>query len=836
MLECMEMTDDAAAPSPFPRLVTSGKWLRAGEVKWQMRGVSYGPFRPNSLGEPFPEEAAMRADLVDIQRLGFNTVRLYELPTEAVLRVATELGLRLLCGIPWTEHVDFLRDRASSVAIEDRVREAVQRLQGESCVVGFLVGNEIEKTLVRWMRPARVQAFLERLIELGREIAPEKLFSYATYPSTEYLIPRNADFLAVNVYLEQPEALAAYLQRLQNLAGNKPLLITEFGLDRAAHGAAKQVETARWFYQECSRAAVAGTVWFSYTDEWYRGGEAVVGWQFGWVDAQRRQVCHDLASQIDPASLDSAAGKAGPRISVIVCTYNGTATLRSCLQSLQKLRHPDFEVLLVDDGSTQDIAGIASAFPEVRYVRQDHAGLSVARNLGASLATGEILAYTDDDCLVDEDWLQHLAAGFDEASWVAVGGPNIPPTPRNRTEAIVSAAPGAPAHVLLSDAEAEHLPGCNLAIRKTALAAIGGFRPVYEVAGDDVDICWRLRQAGGKLRFMPGAMVWHHRRYTVEAYLRQQRGYGHAEALLMRDHPERFGPLGGARWSGGIYGDLAANPALSEGSIYHGPLGQGLFQGIYQAGARCWLDWLGGVLWVGLALLSLVLGQPSVALGILALSGGLALCRFRHLPLPFALNWREKALLLGLCWLQPMLREWARLRGMIRLGARPTFQPALREVFVPSRPRKLTLVGAELAFWSEAGVDREALLREWQGLMEAKGHVVYPDDGWRWFDAETGIKNWFTSALVTVTEHHGQGRCLTRVRCLVRVHSLLLWLFLGCTLVIGLRPWFSGESQDAWNYLQPLAVLGLLKLFAHGMKKHVLIAAERAGLKRHETA
>ena len=138
---------------------------------------------------------------------------------------------------------------------------------------------------------------------------------------------------------------------------------------------------------------------------------------------------------------------------------------------------------------------------------------------------------------------------------------------RNRIEAVVAAAPGAPAHVLLDDTEAEHLPGCNLAIRRSALAAIGGFRVAYRVAGDDVDVCWRLRAAGGRLRFAPGAMVWHHRRYRVRAYLRQQRGYGHAEALLMRDHPERFGPLGGARWCGGMR--CAAGAASQLPAIRH---------------------------------------------------------------------------------------------------------------------------------------------------------------------------------------------------------------------------------------------------------------------------
>ncbi len=96
-------------------------------------------------------------------------------------------------------------------------------------------------------------------------------------------MPRNADFVAYNVYLEDPSALRAYLLRLQNLAGNKPLVITEYGLDAARHGEAAQAEALRAQRRALREAAVAGDVWFSYTDEWQRGGRAVEGWQFGLV-------------------------------------------------------------------------------------------------------------------------------------------------------------------------------------------------------------------------------------------------------------------------------------------------------------------------------------------------------------------------------------------------------------------------------------------------------------------------------------------------------------------------------------------------------------------------
>lgn len=814
------MLPSADSPAVPARVAAGGKWLCAGGDKWLLQGVTYGPFPPGQDGRGFPDPALLEADFARIRGLGFNTVRLYEPPTRAVLRSAEAHGLRLLVGLPWTDHVDFLRDRRRRAGVEAAVLEAVGRLRDEAGVAGFLIGNEIEKTLVRWLGPPRVQRFLERLIDQARALAPACLFSYATYPSTEYLIPRNADFLAVNLYLEQPQALAAYLDRLQNLAGNKPLVITEFGLDTATHGEAAQAEAWRWFHATASQAAVAGTVWFSYSDEWFRGGERVEGWRFGLVDRDRRErpACALMARA--PA----AAPEPRPRISVIVCTHNGGATLRPCLASLQRLNYPDYEVLVIDDGSSDDIAGIAAGFAGVRCVRQAHAGLSAARNRGAELATGEILAYTDDDCLADPDWLRFLAAGFDDPCWVAVGGPNIPPPPRNRIEAVVAAAPGAPAHVLIDDTEAEHLPGCNLAIRRSALAAIGGFRVAYRVAGDDVDVCWRLRAAGGRLRFAPGAMVWHHRRYRVRAYLRQQRGYGHAEALLMRDHPERFGPLGGARWCGGIYGDRLTSACLAEGRIFHGPQGRALFQGIYRPGPHCLLDWLGGVAWLVAGVALLPTPWPWLAGGCLLFSLTLAVCRLRGLPRPpFRLRGHERLLLLALAWLQPVVRETQRLLGMLDLGVRPGAWPAPGLGRADTPPATLGLSLGEQAFWSEQGQGRDGLLARLRELLEAELHSVRGDEGWRRFDLEVEPQAEVSTAFLTVTEHHGGARCLTRVRSLLRLQPAAILAGMGIAGLLAL-------ADPRWAGLLALLAGGGWLWRRQAARRRVLQAARTAGL------
>ena len=134
-----------------------------------------------------------------------------------------------------------------------------------------------------------------------------------------------------------------------------------------------------------------------------------------------------------------------------------------------------------------------------------------------------------------------------------MGGPNLLPPEDSAVAAAVMVSPGGPAHVMLNDRQAEHIPGCNMAFYKWALVEVGGFDPIFQRAGDDVDICWRLQQAGYKIGFSPAAFVWHYRRSTVAAYLKQQRGYGEAEALLVRKHPEYFNAFGGSIWRGRIY-------------------------------------------------------------------------------------------------------------------------------------------------------------------------------------------------------------------------------------------------------------------------------------------
>ena len=271
-----------------------------------------------------------------------------------------------------------------------------------------------------------------------------------------------------------------------------------------------------------------------------------------------------------------------PRISVVLCSFNGERTIRDTCEGLAKLEYPDFEVIVVDDGSTDATAEIARDY-RFRVISTKNHGLASARNTGLQAATGEIVAYIDDDAYPDRDWLRYLAHTFMSTGYAGVGGPNVAPPGDGLIADCVANAPGGPVHVLLTDSEAEHIPGCNMAFRREALEDIGGFDSQFRTAGDDVDVCWRLRERGWRIGFSPSAMVWHHRAKFRRGYWKQQAGYGKAEALLERKWPDRYNTAGHITWTGRLYGQgVPRSLGWSRGRVYQGIWGSAPFQSIYR--------------------------------------------------------------------------------------------------------------------------------------------------------------------------------------------------------------------------------------------------------------
>lgn len=561
--------------------IVRGKFLYANGEKLYVRGVTYGTFTPDETGEQFPDRSTVAADFSMMAAAGINSVRTYTAPPIWLLDLALESGLHVMVGLPWEQHVTFLDDAGRRRQIEESVRGEVASCAGHPAVLCYLIGNEIPAPIVRWYGARRVERFLRRLHDIALKEDPGALVTYVNYPSTEYLNLDFLDVLCFNVYLEDRDDYKNYLARLQNVAGSRPLLLTEIGLDSRRNGLDGQAAALEWQVRDAFAEGAAGTFVFAWTDEWYRGGHGIEEWDFGITDRTRQPKPALAAVERAYSEVPFAADRWWPRISVVVCTYNGSRTIRDTLEALNLVEYPDFEVIVVDDGSTDGTGDIAREYA-VKVVSTENCGLSSARNTGAQAATGEIVAYTDDDAYPDPHWLKYVAATFADGDWVGVGGPNIAPAGDGRIAECVANAPGGPVHVLLSDREAEHIPGCNMAFRKSAIEAVGGFDVQYRAAGDDVDLCWRLQEGGGKLGFSPSAMVWHHRRNSVRTYWKQQVGYGKAEALLERKWPAKYNTAGHVSWAGRLYGHgLTRALTIWPSRIYHGLWGQAPFQSVY---------------------------------------------------------------------------------------------------------------------------------------------------------------------------------------------------------------------------------------------------------------
>jgi glycosyltransferase involved in cell wall biosynthesis len=573
----------APPPSAGARIRVDGKFFACAAERFPFRGVTYGTFRRREDGALFPDSATIASDFEQIAAAGFTVVRTYTPPSPDLLDHAASAGLRVMAGAffeDWRYSLGRSRREWRQMAHTARahVRRTARALAGNPAVAALVVGNEVPADVVRWVGPRAVGRLLGELVEVARDQDPELLLTYGNYPSTEYLDLPNLDFVTFNVFLEREADFRSYLARLHNLAGDRPVVLGEIGLD-AGQGEQAQAEALDWQLRAALERGIAGTCVFSWTDEWWVADQRVEGWRFGLTDPGRRpRPALAVAARWNRRHLADLMAR-WPSITAVVCARNAQATLGECVRRLCALDYPDLEVLVVDDGSTDRTAAIALEHGAT-VLALPPSGLASARNAGARAARGEIVAFIDSDAFPPAEWPYLLALGFDGPTVAGVGGPNLPPRDDRLVARAVARAPGGPLHVLLSDDRAEHVPGCNMAFWRDVIIELDGFDPVFTEAGDDVDFCWRALDAGWVIGFHAGAFVWHRRRATVRDYLRQQRGYGRAEALVQARHPERFTPIGTARWRGSIYGSLARR--LLRPRVYHGQYGTAAYQSVYR--------------------------------------------------------------------------------------------------------------------------------------------------------------------------------------------------------------------------------------------------------------
>jgi hypothetical protein len=749
------------------RIVVDGKHFACGESRFHFRGVTYGTFRPREDGARYPDRQVVKRDFADMAEAGFTVVRTYTPPPDDVVDLAADWGLHLFVDIfypDWRYLLGNSRRERQRMMRDARaeVQRVTRRFADNPVLLGLSLGNEVPADAVRWFGTQAVAGLIDQLADVVHEEDGGRLVTYANYPTTEYLSLQSLDFLTFNVFLEHQPDFRRYLTRLHHLAGDRPLVLGEMGIDAGidAEGEERQRDAIDWQLETALERGVAGMCIFSWTDEWWVGGAAVDAWHFGLTRADRsaRPALHTTTSWNQRTVAD--LNVEWPSITLVICAYNAAASLGECLRHCSALDYPFLEILVIDDGSSDTTASIASQYPRARLLRIPHAGLSAARNAGFQAASGQVIAYLDSDAYPTPEWPYYLALGIDGPTVVGVGGPNVPPPHDPRGSHLVAHAPGGPAHVLLSDDRAEHIPGCNMAFWRDTLLECGGFDPIYTTAGDDVDICWRVQDRGFEIAFHPAALVWHHRRNGLLPYLRQQLGYGRSEAIVEARHPDRFTAIGSARWRGVIYhGPMRS---VTRQRVYRGPFGTAAFQSVYRGGGQR-LDvvhQIGVPLAVSLlpagllALFDTFYAGPAIAavLALLILAG-FDLVWLRPPPgSPYG-GLRFRMGLTAMHLLQPLARTWGRVSR--RFVAAETGEPR------PRLPGPMTQAGRSTLVVPFEG-SRAQLTAAAVGVLKHAGLRVAPGTGWEDFDAR------FAGGLFVVAElltsDHVQGWVLLRIR------------------------------------------------------------------------
>lgn len=752
------------------RCQARGKFIFAGQQKVFVRGVTYGAFRPDEHNVEYHDLAKIERDFALMAANGINAVRIpHTMPPRALLDIAQRHGLRVMVGLSAEQYVGYLIDKKKKGPnVAELIRAKVRPVAGHPALLCCALGNEISAHNVRWIGRRRIEGYLKGLYHAVKEEDPEAIVTYVNYPTTEYLQLPFLDVVSFNVYLESQGDLDAYLARLQNLAGDRPLLMSELGIDSLRNGEDEQARVLEWQVRTSFAAGCAGAFIFSWTDEWFRGGGDVEDWAFGLTRVDRRPKPALAAVREAFGAIPLPAELRWPRISVVVCTYNGRRTISDCLDGLRRLDYPNYEVIVVNDGS-RDLTEEVAAQAGFRLITTENRGLSHARNVGLQQATGEIIAYTDDDARPDPHWLTYLAAAFMRTAHGGIGGPNIAPPGDGEIADCVANAPGGPMHVLLSDTEAEHIPGCNMVFRKAALMNVGGFDPIFQVAGDDVDVCWRLQEQGYTLGFCAPAMVWHHRRNSIRTYWRQQAGYGKAEALLEAKWPEKYNAVGHVTWGGRVYGKGITHILGRASRVYHGTWGTAPFQSLHQqpppgllslpAMPEWWLivallaglNGL-GVLWPPLLWLTLPLWIVSLLLPVAQAIVGAAKASFTCAPRTPLARFKLYAITAGLHLTQPI----ARLVGRLRHGL---------TAWRWRGPKDWQWPRAQMtAVFTRRWIEHERRLEFIEKAIETLGAVVQRGGGYDRWDCEVRGGLFGKVRLLMAIEDQGSGTQFVRVR------------------------------------------------------------------------
>ncbi|MCB4792454.1 MAG: glycosyltransferase [Elusimicrobia bacterium] len=237
-----------------------------------------------------------------------------------------------------------------------------------------------------------------------------------------------------------------------------------------------------------------------------------------------------------------------PLVSVIIPARNASSYIGKCIESLKKLDYPNYELIIVNDGSCDSTKDILSGFKDIKVLETTGIGPSAARNLAIKESKGEYVAFTDADCIVHPQWLNELLKGFNSGLMAQDSGPVVSTggdqqSPQDETvfgrmvQDFLKIVGFTADYVKNSDVikKTKHNPTCNVMYIKKVLTDIGGFLEGLW-PGEDLDIDYRLAKKGYEFNFNPKAVVYHYRPDSFKKFVRMMFNYGRAQSFLVKTY------------------------------------------------------------------------------------------------------------------------------------------------------------------------------------------------------------------------------------------------------------------------------------------------------------
>jgi len=247
-------------------------------------------------------------------------------------------------------------------------------------------------------------------------------------------------------------------------------------------------------------------------------------------------------------------------ISVVIPTFNEGERIAECLDALMKNTQKPFEIIIADGGSQDKTVAIASAYKGVDIIYTPKKTAAESRNLGIEKAKGDIIAFTDGDCIVDAHWLEQIATAFEKYDIDGLGGHVEPAPAYNEIEEYwgnlslrIIMNFGEVGYEVMQKTLNDAFITANCAYKKELLHAIGGFDVWFANNAEDIDLCWRSLNSGARLRYVPEVRIQAHSITTLDGIKKKSMRNGISSSKLQK----RYGRFINYDWN--IYRMLAAN-------------------------------------------------------------------------------------------------------------------------------------------------------------------------------------------------------------------------------------------------------------------------------------